>query len=87
MRSKNLNPKVLLLHIGTVIYLTLSLGASAQTGAESPKFGEYQTKGFLTEYSDLSDEPDDNGAYRYLDPQADFSKYNKLLVDRIAAPS
>ena len=83
MGSKSVKPKALLLRIGIATCLTLSLGTSAQTGAESPKLGEYQTKGFLTEYSYLPDEPDEDGAYRYLDPEADFGKYNKLLVDRI----
>lgn len=83
MGSKKLKLRKLLLPIGVATCLALSLGVSAETGAESPKLGDYQTKGFLTEYSYLPDEPDQDGAYRYLDPEADFGKYDKLLVDRI----
>jgi hypothetical protein len=80
---KTMKVKELLLLIGTAACLTLSLGTSAETGSDSPKLGEYQTKGFLTDYSKLPAKPDEDGAYHYHDPQADFGKYKKLLVDRI----
>jgi len=54
----------------------------AESAIQEPMFGEYQGKGFLTDYSNISSTAD-SGAYRYRDPSADFSKYNKLLVDRI----
>jgi hypothetical protein len=56
----------------------LAAGESA-----SPKLGDYQTKGFLTQYDKLPAQPDELGAHRYIDPKADFSKYDRLLVDRI----
>lgn len=46
-------------------------------------FGDYKAQGFLSDYSKISKTKDDDGAYRYVDPTVDFSKYNKLLVDRI----
>ena len=60
--------------------LGLPLSASA---TDAPMFGEYQAKGFLTDYSKLPTTADADGAYRYRDPAADAGKYNKLLVDRI----
>jgi hypothetical protein len=46
-------------------------------------FGDYQAVGFLSDYSKISKTKDDTGSYEYLDTTVDFSKYNKLLVDRI----
>lgn len=59
------------------------LGALADSGAEAPMYGDYQAKGFLTDYSKISTTAGADGAYLYRDPTADLSKYNKLLVDRI----
>jgi hypothetical protein len=50
---------------------------------EAPMFGDYEAKGFLSDYSKISTTKDDTGSYEYVDPTADFSKYDKLLVDRI----
>jgi hypothetical protein len=58
----------------------------AETAAEpstGPMFGDYQAKGFLTDYSRIETTKDDTGAFLFVDPMADFGKYNKLLVDRI----
>jgi hypothetical protein len=63
--------------------LTLPAAASEAGATNAPKFGDYQAKGFLTDYSKLPKTADESGAYRYRDPNTDFSKYNKLLVDRI----
>ena len=46
-------------------------------------FGDYQAVGFLSDYANISTTKDANGAYVYMDETVDFSKYNKLLVDRI----
>jgi hypothetical protein len=62
--------------------LASPVAAFAESATQAPKFGEYQAKGFLTDYSKLPSTGDD-GAYRYRDPAVDFSKYNKLLVDRV----
>jgi hypothetical protein len=59
------------------------LGALADSGAGAPMFGDYQAKGFLTDYSRISTTAGEDGAYRYRDPTADLGSYNKLLVDRI----
>ena len=47
-------------------------------------FGDHKPQGFLSDYSKISKTKDkDSGSYKYVDPTADFSKYNKLIVDRI----
>ena len=46
-------------------------------------FGDYQAKGFLSDYSKISKTKDDTGSYEYVDTTVDYSKYNKLLIDRI----
>jgi hypothetical protein len=78
MKVKNL---LSALALGTLF--VLPLGGTAETASSAPMFGDYQAKGFLTDYSKLATTPDAGGAYRYRDPEADGSKYNKLLVDRI----
>jgi hypothetical protein len=65
-----------------LLCLGLSFATSGLAGSDSPKLGEYQTKGFLTQYAQLPKTPDE-GAYRFIDPSADFGRYKKLLVDRI----
>jgi hypothetical protein len=57
--------------------------ATAPAASTEPMFGDYQAKGFLSDYSKISKTKDAEGSYEYVDPTADFSKYNKLLVDRI----
>ena len=61
----------------------LPVGASAESATDAPTFGDYQAKGFLSDYSKLPPTPDEEGVYRYRDPAADLGRYNKLLVDRI----
>ncbi len=56
--------------------------AVADQGA-LPTFDDYTAKGFLSEYAKLEPVAGDQDAFRYLDPEADFSRYNKLLIDRI----
>ena len=66
--------------------LALPVAATAETApAASPElmFGDYEAKGFLSDYSKISKTKDDTGSYEYVDTTVDFSKYNKLLVDRI----
>lgn len=57
--------------------------AVATPAKPAHSFGDYKAQGFLTDYSNISKTQDDYGSYRYVDSTADFSKYNKLLVDRI----
>ena len=64
----------------------LPVAATAETApAASPElmFGDYEAKGFLSDYSKISKTENADGSYEYLDQTVDFSKYNKLLVDRI----
>ncbi len=64
----------------------LAVAATAETDAAAstePMFGDYQVKGFLTDYSKIEKSEDETGAFLYVNPAADFGKYNKLLVDRI----
>jgi len=49
----------------------------------APTLGEYQTKGFLSDYSHLAPVGDGSDEFKYVDGTVDFSKYNKLLIDRI----
>lgn len=56
---------------------------SAASEADAPAFGDYQAKGFLTDYSKIKPSPDQPNTFKYRDPEADFGKYHKLLVDRI----
>ena len=64
----------------------LPIAATAETApaaSTEPMFGDYQAVGFLSDYSKISKTQNPDGSYEYVDPNADFSKYNKLLVDRI----
>jgi hypothetical protein len=61
----------------------LPLVTAADSATNAPAFGDYQAKGFLTEYSKLRPSTKEKGAYSYRDPAADLGNYNKLLVDRI----
>ena len=45
-------------------------------------FGDYQAKGFLTDYLKIPKKKKEADSYGYTDSTVDFSKYNKLLVDR-----
>lgn len=56
---------------------------TATAASTEPMFGDYQAKGFLSDYSKISTTKDETGSYEYIDPNVDFSKYDKLLVDRI----
>ena len=53
--------------------------------AASPElmFGDYEAKGFLSDYSKISKTKNPDGSYEYKDTTVDYGKYNKLLVDRI----
>jgi len=56
---------------------------TAPAASTQPMFGDYQAVGFLSDYSKISKTKKPDGSYEYVNPNADFSKYNKLLVDRI----
>ena len=66
--------------------LALPVVATAETApAASPElmFGDYEAKGFLSDYSKISKTKNPDGSYEYKDTTVDYGKYNKLLVDRI----
>lgn len=75
--------KKLLSALTLTAMMTLPVAVSAESATQSPKFGDYQTVGFLSDYSKISTTKLADGSYEYVDPTTDFSKYNKLLVDRI----
>jgi hypothetical protein len=45
--------------------------------------GEVQTSGFLRDYSILEKGGEDQAKLRYVDPKADFSRYQAVLVDSV----
>lgn len=75
-------PKILpAIAAGTL--MALHVTAFAAPVPDASVFGDYQSKGFLTDYSRISKTKNQDGAYEYYDKAIDFGKYNKLLVDRI----
>lgn len=69
--------------ISTLLLSVVIAAPVAVMAAPDMMFGEYEAKGFMTDYSKISKTKDAKGSYEYVDPTVDFSKYNKLLVDRI----
>ena len=69
----------------TVLSALLGMVGSTVAGesSDAPMFGDYQAKGFLSDYSKIEPADDDSGAFRYRDPAADLGQYKKLLVERI----
>ena len=63
--------------------LAASAAKAESASAETRPLGDYVTKGFLSDYSMLAPVEGDPGAYRYVDDAVDFTKYSKLLIDRI----
>ncbi len=60
----------------------LAVGAVAGS-SQHPKFGDYQTKGFLSDYSNLELQADTKDTFFFQDPKANISQYKKLMVERI----
>ena len=63
-------------------YSILTTGAAADPN-QYPKFGDYQAKGFLSDYSSLKLRADTEDTFVFQDPETDFSQYDKLMVERI----
>jgi hypothetical protein len=68
--------------------LAIPVGVAAEVLAEPESagtlaLGGYAPKGFLSDYSKLEPVEGDKDAFRYVDDFVDFSKYRKLLIDRI----
>jgi hypothetical protein len=60
-----------------------SMAETVPAASTETMFGDYQAKGFLSDYSKISKTKDAEGSYEYVDATVDLSKYNKLIVDRI----
>jgi hypothetical protein len=65
------------------VTVTAETAITAPAATAEPMFGDYQAVGFLSDYANIPTTKDADGAYAYRDKTVDFSKYNKLLVDRI----
>ncbi len=65
-----------------LLFSFLAVGVAADTSPH-PKFGDYQAKGFLSDYSNLELQPGTDDTFFYQEPKTDFSQYNKLMVERI----
>jgi len=65
--------------------LAMVLAAPTAFGADPalPKLGDYEPKGFLSDYSKLAPDATEEGAYYYLSYPDGKSPYNKVLIDRI----
>jgi hypothetical protein len=51
--------------------------------AQAPRFGDYQAKGFLSDYSGLKPTEGDEAAYLFETTELDKARYHKLMIDRI----
>lgn len=61
----------------------LCVGLLAGCAATRQTRGEVKTSGFLADYSILEKGGDDQARLRYLNPKADFSQYQSVLVDSV----
>lgn len=52
-------------------------------GCAASGMKDVKESGFLGDYSQLKPGTDDQAALVYIDPEADFTKYNKLMFERI----
>jgi hypothetical protein len=76
--------KMALALISSIFFYCSILAADAAAGSgQHPKFGDYQTKGFLSDYSKLELRADTEDTFFFQDPNTDISQYKKLMVERI----
>lgn len=66
-----------------VLAVALTSTAAFSETPAPPKLGDYQTVGFLSDYSKLEPVPDDENTYRRRVDPAVGRRYNKVMVDRI----
>ena len=59
------------------------VGDAAADSGQNPKFGDYQSKGFLSDYSGLKQLAGEDDTFIFQDPNANVSQYKKLMVERI----
>ena len=67
----------------TFLYCSITTADATAGSSQPPKFGDYQTKGFLSDYSKLELRADTEDTFFFQDPNTDISQYKKLMVERI----
>jgi hypothetical protein len=75
--------KVFALIAQTFLYCSIMAAGAAAGSSQHPKFGDYQTKGFLSDYSKLELRADTEDTFFFQDTKIDISQYKKLMVERI----
>jgi len=71
------------LFVLTTLYCSALSADATADASQNPIFGEYQTKGFLSDYSNLQLLEDTEDTFFFQDPKTDISQYKKLMVERI----
>jgi len=82
-KKLNVSKNLMLAAMLAVSGIVSSVGMVGSVSADAAALGGYKAKDFLSDYSKLAPVEGDKNAYRYIDPAVDFSKYQKLLIDRI----
>jgi len=82
-KKLNVSKNLMLAAMLAVSGIVSSVGMVGSVSADAATLGGYKAKDFLSDYSKLAPVEGDKNAYRYIDPAVDFSKYQKLLIDRI----
>jgi len=75
--------KAIVLIVPALLQCSIPAAATAAESGQQPKFGDYQTKGFLSDYSRLKLRDGTEDTFVYQDPNIDISRYDKLMVERI----
>ena len=82
-KKLNVSKNLMLAAMLAVSGIVSSVGMVGSVSADAATLGGYKAKDFLSDYSKLTPVEGEKDAYRYIDPAVDFSKYQKLLLDRI----
>jgi hypothetical protein len=70
--------------ITIIAVILFSMGAyTGCVGTKSVAVKPLENVDFLSDYSKLKPVPDEEEMKRYINPNADFEKYDKILIDRI----
>lgn len=65
------------------LVLLAAVGCATTKQASLPEEADIVESGFLTDYTLLAPGAEDQPLLRYRNPDADFSKYDKLIFDRV----
>lgn len=77
-------PRISLIAIPILLLALASTKSGATAGGASvPTFGNYQVKGFLSDYSKIRPVGDGSKAFIYRNPMVDKTRYKKLMIDPI----